>query len=177
MAAASPQHPRPRSAIAATAHDCLFHSPPGPCSPVVRGWQTERQGSGLPAGDCDLLARRSPAARAMLTASMRAIVGEGRKVTVGFDRGGWSPALFADITSYASLARTYQPNVVDEIVSLGKVTIATGIVASRAEGPAAHSASRGQGQTAGNAASQTCDHGRMGLPGGGSGQGDEATGA
>ena len=29
---------------------------------------------------------------------LRAIVGEGRRVTVCFDRGGWSPALFADIT-------------------------------------------------------------------------------
>jgi transposase-like protein len=32
-----------------------------------------------------------------LLPDLRAIVGEGRKVTVCFDRGGWSPALFADI--------------------------------------------------------------------------------
>lgn len=33
-----------------------------------------------------------------LLPDLRAIVGEGRRVTVCFDRGGWSPALFADIT-------------------------------------------------------------------------------
>src|SRR5262245_57503263 len=35
--------------------------------------------------------------RALLP-GLREIVGEGRRVTVCFDRGGWSPALFADIT-------------------------------------------------------------------------------
>ena len=29
---------------------------------------------------------------------LRQVVGERRRVTVCFDRGGWSPALFADIT-------------------------------------------------------------------------------
>jgi hypothetical protein len=29
---------------------------------------------------------------------LRQIVGDGRRVTVRFDRGGWSQALFADIT-------------------------------------------------------------------------------
>jgi transposase-like protein len=33
-----------------------------------------------------------------LLPDLRRIVGEGRRVTVCFDRGGWSPALFADIT-------------------------------------------------------------------------------
>jgi len=33
-----------------------------------------------------------------LLPDLRGIVGEGRRVTVCFDRGGWSPALFADIT-------------------------------------------------------------------------------
>jgi transposase len=33
-----------------------------------------------------------------LLPGLRGIVGEGRRVTVCFDRGGWSPALFADIT-------------------------------------------------------------------------------
>ena len=33
-----------------------------------------------------------------LLPELRAIVGQGRRVTVCFDRGGWSPALFADIT-------------------------------------------------------------------------------
>ena len=34
-----------------------------------------------------------------LLPDLRGIVGEGRRVTVCFDRGGWSPALFADITA------------------------------------------------------------------------------
>ncbi len=33
-----------------------------------------------------------------LLPDLRQVVGEGRQVTVCFDRGGWSPALFADIT-------------------------------------------------------------------------------
>jgi hypothetical protein len=34
-----------------------------------------------------------------LLPDLRAIAGRGRRVTVCFDRGGWSPALFADITA------------------------------------------------------------------------------
>ena len=34
-----------------------------------------------------------------LLPSLRQVAGEGRRVTVCFDRGGWSPALFADITA------------------------------------------------------------------------------
>jgi transposase-like protein len=34
-----------------------------------------------------------------LLPALRGIVGDGRRVTVCFDRGGWSPALFADITA------------------------------------------------------------------------------
>jgi transposase-like protein len=34
-----------------------------------------------------------------LLPDLRRIAGEGRRVTVCFDRGGWSPALFADITA------------------------------------------------------------------------------
>ena len=33
-----------------------------------------------------------------LLPQLRQVVGDGRRVTVCFDRGGWSPALFADIT-------------------------------------------------------------------------------
>jgi lambda repressor-like predicted transcriptional regulator len=34
-----------------------------------------------------------------LLPALRQVVGQGRRVTVCFDRGGWSPALFADITA------------------------------------------------------------------------------
>ena len=42
---------------------------------------------------------RWPASCAACSPQLRRIVGEGRRVTVCFDRGGWSPALFADITA------------------------------------------------------------------------------
>ena len=34
-----------------------------------------------------------------LLPALRQVAGQGRQVTVCFDRGGWSPALFADITA------------------------------------------------------------------------------
>lgn len=65
----------------------------------------------------------------------------------------------------ASLASTYQPYVVGEIVSLGKVAMAASAVASRVEGPAAPSAWHGQCQRAGNVSSvPICDRDRTGLP-------------
>ena len=52
-----------------------------------------------------------------LLPDLRQIAGEGRRVTVCFDRGGWSPALFADLTAAGfglftwrkGPARTYPP--------------------------------------------------------------------
>jgi hypothetical protein len=43
-----------------------------------------------------------------LLPDLRAIVGQGRRVTVCFDRGGWSPALFADITGAGFDLLTYR---------------------------------------------------------------------
>jgi hypothetical protein len=45
--------------------------------------------------------------RALLP-DLRQVVGEGRRVTVCFDRGGWSPALFADITGAGFDLLTYR---------------------------------------------------------------------
>jgi transposase len=45
--------------------------------------------------------------RALLP-DLRQVVGEGRRMTVCFDRGGWSPALFADITGAGSGLLTYR---------------------------------------------------------------------
>ena len=45
--------------------------------------------------------------RALLP-DLRAIAGEGRRVTVCFDRGGWSPALFADILDAGFDLLTYR---------------------------------------------------------------------
>ena len=43
-----------------------------------------------------------------LLPQLRGIVGQGRRVTVCFDRGGWSPALFADITEAGSGLLTWR---------------------------------------------------------------------
>ena len=43
-----------------------------------------------------------------LLPQLRQVVGEGRRVTVCFDRGGWSPALFADITGAGFDLLTYR---------------------------------------------------------------------
>jgi len=54
------------------------------------------------AGDPLLVVMAQPAASLAselrrLIPELRAMVGDGRRVLVGFDRGGWSPALFADL--------------------------------------------------------------------------------
>jgi transposase len=43
-----------------------------------------------------------------LLPQLRQVAGQGRRVTVCFDRGGWSPALFADITSAGSGLLTWR---------------------------------------------------------------------
>jgi transposase len=43
-----------------------------------------------------------------LLPQLRQVVGKGRRVTVCFDRGGWSPALFADITGAGFDLLTYR---------------------------------------------------------------------
>src|SRR5258706_2527396 len=43
-----------------------------------------------------------------LLPTLRQVVGEGRRVTVCFDRGGWSPALFADILEAGVELLTYR---------------------------------------------------------------------
>jgi transposase len=45
-----------------------------------------------------------------LLPQLRAIAGEGRKVTLCFDRGGWSPDLFADIADAGFDLLTYRKN-------------------------------------------------------------------
>jgi hypothetical protein len=68
-----------------------------PAPATMETWVTDQDGDPVfmvTAGPSDSLAGEL---RRMLPA-LRGIVGEGRRVTVCFDRGGWSPALFADIT-------------------------------------------------------------------------------
>ena len=50
-----------------------------------------------------------------LLPQLREVVGEGRRVTVCFDRGGWSPALFADITGAGFDLLTYRKGPVADL--------------------------------------------------------------
>ena len=50
-----------------------------------------------------------------LLPQLRQIAGDGRRVTVCFDRGGWSPALFADITGAGFDLLTYRKGPVADL--------------------------------------------------------------
>jgi transposase len=50
-----------------------------------------------------------------LLPQLRQVVGQGRRVTVCFDRGGWSPALFADITAAGSDLLTWRKGPAPDI--------------------------------------------------------------
>jgi transposase-like protein len=68
-----------------------------PAPATMETWVTDQQGDPVfmvVAEPSDSLAGEL---RRLLPA-LRQVVGQGRRVTVCFDRGGWSPALFADIT-------------------------------------------------------------------------------
>jgi hypothetical protein len=67
-----------------------------PAPATVETWVTDA------AGDPLLVVMAEPAASLAgelrrLIPQLRALVGDDRRVLVGFDRGGWSPALFADL--------------------------------------------------------------------------------
>jgi len=69
-----------------------------PAPATMETWVTDSGGDPVfmvVAGPSDSLA----AELRRLLPALRGIVGQGRRVTVCFDRGGWSPALFADITA------------------------------------------------------------------------------
>jgi transposase-like protein len=59
-----------------------------------------------------------------LLPDLRAIVGQGQRVTVCFDRGGWSPALFADITGAGFDLLTWRKGPAPD-VSAGEFTTIT----------------------------------------------------
>jgi transposase len=58
-----------------------------------------------------------------LLPDLRAIVGEGRPVTVCFDRGGWSPALFADITEAGFGLLTWRKGPAPDVPAAAFTTI------------------------------------------------------
>ncbi len=60
--------------------------------------------------------------RALLP-DLRQVVGEGRRVTACFDRGGWSPALFADITSAGFDLLTYRKGPAPDLPAAAFTTV------------------------------------------------------
>ncbi len=58
-----------------------------------------------------------------LLPKLRQIVGDGRRVTVCFDRGGWSPALFADILAAAFDLLTYRKGPAPDLPAAAFTTI------------------------------------------------------
>jgi lambda repressor-like predicted transcriptional regulator len=58
-----------------------------------------------------------------LLPQLRQVVGEGRRVTVCFDRGGWSPALFADITGAGFDLLTWRKNPAPDLPAGAFTTI------------------------------------------------------
>jgi hypothetical protein len=50
-----------------------------------------------------------------LIPELRATVGDDRRVLVGFDRGGWSPTLFADLDAAGFDTLTWRKGAADDI--------------------------------------------------------------
>ncbi len=59
-----------------------------------------------------------------LLPALRQVVGEGRRVTVCFDRGGWSPALFADITEAGFGVLTWRKGPAPDLPAAAFTTVA-----------------------------------------------------
>ena len=58
-----------------------------------------------------------------LLPALRQVVGGGRRVTVCFDRGGWSPALFADITAAGFDVLTWRKGPAADLPAAGFTTV------------------------------------------------------
>jgi hypothetical protein len=58
-----------------------------------------------------------------LLPQLRQVVGDGRRVTVCFDRGGWSPALFADITGAGFDLLTYRKGPAADLPAAAFTTV------------------------------------------------------
>jgi type VII secretion protein EccE len=67
-----------------------------PVPATVETWACDPAGDPLLAVMAEPAASRAGELRRMIP-ELRALVGDDRRVLVGFDRGGWSPALFADL--------------------------------------------------------------------------------
>ena len=94
-----------------------------PAPATMETWVTDRDGDPVfmvVAEPSDSLAGELK----RLLPDLRQVVGEGRRVTVCFDRGGWSPALFADITGAGFDLLTWRKGPAPD-VSAGEFTTIT----------------------------------------------------
>jgi prepilin-type processing-associated H-X9-DG protein len=96
-----------------------------PAPATMETWVTDT------AGDPLLVVTAEPAASLAselrrLVPGMRAVVGEDRRVLVGFDRGGWSPALFVDLHAAGFDTLTWRkgrtPDIADDKFSTHSYT-------------------------------------------------------
>jgi transposase len=69
-----------------------------------------------------------------LLPKLRQIAGQGRRVTVCFDRGGWSPALFADILGAGFDLLTYRKGPVPDLPGTAFTTVSCADDRGRAHG-------------------------------------------
>jgi transposase len=69
-----------------------------------------------------------------LLPKLRQIAGQGRRVTVCFDRGGWSPALFADILGAGFDLLTYRKGPVPDLPGAAFTTVSCADDRGRAHG-------------------------------------------
>src|SRR5258706_4304326 len=61
-----------------------------------------------------------------LLPTLRQVTGDGRRVTVCFDRGGWSPALFADIIAAGFDLLTYRKGPADDVPGAAFTAVSCG---------------------------------------------------
>ena len=85
-----------------------------PAPATLETWVTDA------AGDPLLVVMAQPGASLAselrrLIPELRALVGDGRRVLVGFDRGGWSPTLFADLDTAGFDTLTWRKGAIAEI--------------------------------------------------------------
>jgi len=70
-----------------------------PAPATEETWVTSQDGEPVVHGDRRAVGLPRRRAAPVCLPQLRQVMGQGRRVTVCFDRGGWSPALFADITA------------------------------------------------------------------------------
>ena len=85
-----------------------------PAPATVETWVSDAAGDPLLVVMADPAASLAAELRRLIP-DLRAIVGDERRVLVGFDRGGWSPALFADLDAAGFDTLTWRKGAIADI--------------------------------------------------------------